>query len=109
MRRPFVTFIILVPDGRSAVEVANKAIMSLLMLAISAVGPARCMNVRASMRKHATRKKGGIVRGAWFAMSRNLYALQSLQQLSDVARHRSSSREDTGSRCARRTGKGRLT
>ena len=50
MRRPFVTFIILVPDGRSAVEVANKAIMSLLMLAISAVGPARCMNVRASMR-----------------------------------------------------------
>jgi len=45
MRRPFVTFSILVPVGRSAVEVANKAIMILLMLAISAVGPARCMNV----------------------------------------------------------------
>ena len=48
MRRPFVTFIILVPVGRARRardEVANKAIMSLLMRAISAVGPARCMNV----------------------------------------------------------------
>ena len=62
MRLPFVTFIILVPDGRSAVEVANKAIMSLLMLAISAVRPARCMNVRASIHKHTRTLKVVFVR-----------------------------------------------
>ena len=44
MRLPFVTFIIRVPVGRSASardDVARRAIMSLLMRAISAVGPAR--------------------------------------------------------------------
>jgi len=46
MRRPFVTFSILVPVGRSALdEVASKAIMSLLIGAISAAGPVRCVNV----------------------------------------------------------------
>ena len=48
MRLPFVTFIMRMPVGRGRSardEVANKAIMSLLIGGISAAGPARCMNV----------------------------------------------------------------